>query len=232
MNAIRKVRFSAAALGLAAAAALAPGASAQSVLIDQGTFRLSLAGREIGRDSFNIQRTGAGEDARIFVRGWVDVDRRRIESVVETTAGYGLTLYQAKITGAETADVMASVAGRRLETTVRSPAGEQIREARAREGAVVLEENVPHHYFFVGVLAREGGTLPVIVPRADPQASVEVQSIRSESVSVGGQQIDARRLTLSVGGVERRVWVDAQGRVLRVEIPSTGFLAERLRAPA
>src|SRR5688572_12516627 len=127
MNAIRKARFSAAALGLAAVAALARGASAQSVLIDQGTFRLSLAGREIGRDSFNIQRSGVGEDARIFVRGWVEVDRRRIESVVETTAGYGLALYQAKITGAETADVMASVTGRRLETTVRSPAGEQIR---------------------------------------------------------------------------------------------------------
>jgi hypothetical protein len=230
MHNIRKVLAVLPALVLAAVCPLRT-ASAQTI-VDQGTFRLSMAGREVGRDSFNILRSGSGEDARILAQGWVELDQRRINSIVETTAGYGLTRYQATVSGAGSADtIKVQVSGRRLELTVRSPAGERMREARAPSGVVLLEENVAHQYFFVGVLAREGGSIPVIAPGGDAGA-LEVQSLTRESVTIGGQPIDATRLGLSANGVERRLWIDAQGRVLRLEIPSTGFLAERLRAPA
>jgi hypothetical protein len=205
-------------------------AYAQTVLIDAGSFRLSVGGREVGRDSFNIRRTGAGTETRILAQGWIDVDQRRISSLLETTGGFGLTRYQANVTGAESSEFHATVNGRRLLLGARSSAGEQAREARAREGAVLLEENVAHHYFFLGALAREGGRLPVIVPRVDEQADFVVGSITPERVTVGGQEIAARRVQVMAEGRERLVWVDAEGRVLRVEIPSTGFLAERLRA--
>jgi hypothetical protein len=220
------------AFGLAALSWLASAASAQTVLIDQGSFRLSLGGREIGRDSFNIRRTGSGDDARILAQGWLELDGRRVSSVVETTGRYGFTRYQATVSGAETAEIMVGVSGRRLELTVKSPAGEQTREARARDGAVLLDENIVHQYYFVGVLAREGASIPVIVPRHNDQGAVDVQSVTPESLTIDGQQVDAMRLLLSAAGVERRLWVDPQGRVLRLEVPSTGFVAERLRAPS
>jgi hypothetical protein len=230
MHVIRMARRLLPALGLAAAS-LAPGVGAQTV-IDQGTFRLTLSGREVGRDSFNILRHGSGDDARILAQGWVDLDQRRIVSIVETTGGYGLTRYQATVSGGGSADtIKVQVSGRRLELTVRSPAGERMREARAPAGGVLLEENVPHQYYFVGVLAREGASIPVIAPAGDA-GGLQVQSLTRETVTIGGQPVEATRLGLSADGVERRLWIDAQGRVLRLEIPSTGFLAERLRAPA
>jgi hypothetical protein len=230
MHFIRKARTLLPALGLAAACT-AHSVSAQTVL-DQGTFRLTMAGREVGRDSFNILRHGSGDDARILAQGWVDLDQRRISSIVETTGGYGLTRYQATVSGSGSADtIKVQVSGRRLELTVRSPAGERMREARAPQGGVLLEENVPHQYYFVGVLAREGASIPVIAPGGDA-GGIQVQSLTRETVTIGGQPVDATRLGLSADGVERRLWIDAQGRVLRLEIPSTGFLAERLRAPA
>ena len=230
MHHIRKVHAVLPALALAVIC-LARSASAQTV-IDQGTFRLSVAGRDVGRDSFNILRSGSGDDARILAQGWVDLEQRRINSIVETTAGYGLTRYQATVSGAGIADtIKVQVSGRRLELTVRSPAGERMREARAPAGAVLLEENVVHQYYFVGVLAREGASIPVIAPGGDT-GGLEVQALTRETVTIGGQQVEATRLGLSANGVERRLWIDAQGRVLRLEIPSTGFLAERLRAPA
>jgi hypothetical protein len=225
-------RIAPALLALAAALGSARAASAQSVLIDAGSFRLSVGGREVGRDSFNIRRTGAGAETRILAQGWVDVNSRRINSLLETNAAYGFTRYQATVSGSESAEFSASINGRRMEVAVRTPAGEQAREARAREGAVLLEENVAHHYFFLGALAKEGSRLPVIVPRAEEQADFEIGAITSERLTVGGQQIDAKRLQITSNGLERLIWVDAQGRVLRVEIPSTGFLAERLKAPA
>ena len=227
---MNSARRAACALGLVAAASLASAASAQSALIDRGTFRLSVGGREIGRDSFNISRTSP--DGRIVAQGWVDVEGRRVVTVLQTTAAHVLTSYQATVSGGETARYGATVNARRLYLTTVSPAGEQTREARYRDGAVVLEENVAHHYFFAGQLAREGAVLPVIVPRPLEQPSFDVGPVTAERIRVGGQEVEARRLTLTAGGVERRVWLDAEGRVLRVEIPSTGFVAERLRAPA
>jgi hypothetical protein len=232
MKPLREAHMSMSAFGLAAAICLASPASAQTVLIDQGTFRLSLGGREVGRDSFNIGRTGSGDEARILAEGWVDVDRRQISSKLETTGAYALTSYQARVTGADSAQVQAVVRGRRMELTVRSPAGEQTREARAPAGAVLLDENIAHQYYFLGALAREGATIPVITPRRGDPVSVAVQSIAPGSVTIGGQRIDATQLQLSASGVEQRLWTDAQGRVLRVEIPSTGYVAERLRPPA
>jgi N-methylhydantoinase A/oxoprolinase/acetone carboxylase beta subunit len=54
----------------------------------------------------------------------------------------------------------------------------------------------------------------------------------SESVVVGGASLPARHLviTMAAGG-ERHVWVDTQGRVLRVEIPARSFVAMRIAAP-
>jgi hypothetical protein len=232
MKRIVRSRIAPALIALAAALCSARAASAQTVLIDAGSFRLSVGGRDVGRDSFNIRRTGVGAETRILAQGWVDVNSLHINSLLETNAGYGLTRYQATVSGSESAEFSASINGRRMEMAVRSPAGEQAREARAREGAVLLEENVAHHYFFLGALAREGSRLPVIVPRADEQADFEVGAITSERLTVGGQQIDSKRLQITSSGLERLIWVDAQGRLLRVEIPATGFLAERVRAPS
>jgi hypothetical protein len=45
--------------------------------------------------------------------------------------------------------------------------------------------------------------------------------------------MDARRISIQPeNDAERVVWVDAQNRVLRFEIPSLGFVAERTTAPS
>jgi hypothetical protein len=50
-------------------------------------------------------------------------------------------------------------------------------------------------------------------------------------LTLAGRATEAVQLSLLLGGVERRVWIDRAGKVLRVEIPSTGLIAERLRPP-
>jgi len=227
----RKHYASILALTLAALLSVSGRAAAQGEVLDAGTFRLLLQGREVGSDSFTIRRTGTGGDARIFAQGETSFQDRRLSTIVETDANFGFTQYQARISGSETALIDARRA-QRLEVSVRSAAGERTRELRLREGAVVVEEHVPHLYYFIGQLDRVGAVIPVIAPQGNDQAQMSVLGVSSETVSVGGRSLDARVLRLSLDGVERRVWVDARGRVLRVEIPSTGYVAERLRPPA
>lgn len=235
MNRFRLLSGFLPAVGLAAVSWPATEAVAQSALLDEGAFGLTVQGQEAGRETFSIRRTGSGADARILASGQVAFGGRRVDPVIlETTASFQFLRYQARISGDQAAEVQVT-GGQRLEVRVVSAAGERARELRVREGAVLLEEDVAFLHYFLGTLDQQGAVLPVIIPRGNnDQARLEVLSVARESVAVGGQQVAARLLRLSLDGVERRVWVEdrVERRLLRVEIPSTGYVAERLRPPA
>jgi hypothetical protein len=108
-----------------------------------------------------------------------------------------------------------------------------MREYLAGEGAVLADEGVAHHYYFMARRAEAGATrIPVIIPRQSRQVSAQVSIGGPEKVTVGGASLDARRMSVTpAGGQERIIWIDAQGRVLRMEIPASGFSATRAEAP-
>ena len=51
--------------------------------------------------------------------------------------------------------------------------------------------------------------------------------VGEEEVRVGTNLIQGRHFRLEGGEASRDLWFDAQGRILRVEIPSRGYTAER-----
>jgi hypothetical protein len=52
--------------------------------------------------------------------------------------------------------------------------------------------------------------------------------VGEEEIRVGGILVqNARRFHLAGGEHPRDVWFDDQGRVLRLEVPSLGYVAER-----
>ena len=51
-----------------------------------------------------------------------------------------------------------------------------------------------------------------------------------EPIDVGGQSVTATHYSLVNGADRREFWVDADGRVLRVEIPSSGSRPSRRTA--
>ena len=216
-----------------AATLLALPLHAQNVLLDEGTFAVFLDDREAGTETFSIRRMGAGVDTRILANAMVELDRRQMRPLLESNPQAGLTRYEVKVSGDEVAEVSVVSAGNRFVALIRTTAGEQEREFRARPGAVLLEENVAHQYWFaVSQLAVVGDAVPVVDPRGTEQPRLELLAVGEEAVRIAGQTIDARRLRMSLSGVERTVWVDREGRVLRVEVPSTGYRAERTAPPA
>ena len=90
----------------------------------------------------------------------------------------------------------------------------------------MLEEDVAHQYWFLSQLA-EGTGVTVLVPRAGRQDRVVVRASRPESLALGGATVEARHVTLEIDGGVHEVWYDADGRVLKVVVPATGFAAER-----
>lgn len=226
------VRIATASIALAILAA-AP-AAAQNVVIDEGTFRLSVRGTPVGTETFNIRRTGSGNTATLIAQGRVVLDSGEQTRALLQVEGPGLrpSAYQIEVTGPERQSIRGQAAGNRFRATIVSTGGETMREYLASEGAVVLDDGVAHQHFFLAERLDGDGSVPIIIPRQSRQVNATIRTVASETIQVAGQSVRARRLEVQPAGLPARtVWLDDEGRVLRLSIPEDQYLAERTALP-
>ena len=229
-----KAHFFGATSALLLALASAP-LEAQTTVVDEGTFVLRENGREVGREVFAIRRSGTGPGSVVIAQGRVDLgDADDLVTSLEVSGeGFRPATYAVQVEGAEPQRIAGRVAGGRFSARIISPAGEMMREYLAGDGAVIVDEGVAHQYYFIAQHLDESSfTVPLIIPRQSRQVSAAVSVGATENLTIGGQAVSARRLSVRPTGMpDRTVWVDAQGRVLRLEIPDRGMTAERLAPP-
>lgn len=207
---------------------------AQNVSLDEGAFSLYLHGQRVGREEFSIRRAGVGAQARVILRGAVNLDlpsgRLNLAPAMDASGGeLEVSAYQIKVSGSETTEIFASLSGRRYLVRVVSSLGEQLREFRAGPGSVLLDEDVAHHHYLLTPFLEDGSavSLTILTPRAQSQLRMTLSLVGREEVRVGQDLWQARRFRLDGGEGARDIWFDEQGRILRIEIPSKGYLAER-----
>lgn len=219
----------------AAALALALPVGAQVAVVDEGSFTITQNGTRIGREDFRIRRTPAGDASVNFVASaTVSLGARQLAPDLRTDTHGGLVAYRVEVrSGAAMQERLKGAVERGLFSAVLTTArGEAAREYMVSDGAVILDDDVYHQYYFVTTQAARGAVLPVVVPRRNVQVTMRVESQGSEAVTVGGRSMAATHLVLTEpGGASRDLWADAQGRVLRVGLPSRGIVAERDEPP-
>lgn len=212
-------------------------ARAQTGASDSGTFLVSVGGRQVGTEEFSIVQTGIGANAEIVATGRVQLQLP--SGIVELTPRLRTTGFQANpvsyevtVGGADPRRVVGTIAGGRVSARILTGAGEQMREYLASPDAVVLDEGVAHQYYFLARRMRNG-TVPVILPRENRQVTATVTGRGEESVLIGTERVSLYHIVVAPAGTdERHVWVDALGRVIKVEIPARGYVAIRSQIPA
>lgn len=219
------------ALGLSATAA-----AAQTVTLDEGTFRILVGGREVGVETFQIRQNGSGADAVVIAQGRVVLEagtggNEYTANVQLAGGGLRPVAYDVELRGGDARRINARVAGSRASARTVSAAGETMREYLVSDGALLLDDGVAHHYYFIAQRFASGGTTPVVIPRESKQVQATIAAAGEESISAGGQTVRARKLTVTAGGDTRHVWIDAQNRILRVEIPGKNYMAVRTALP-
>jgi len=206
----------------------------QNVPLDEGAFRLYVHGQRAGREEFSIRRVGAGDQERIILRGTVSLElpsgRINLAPAAEAASGnLEVSAYQIKVSGTETTDIFVSLSGRRYLARIVSSRGEELREFRAGPGSLLLDDDVAHHHHLLTPFLESASpvSLTVLTPRAQSQVRVTLALVGREEVRVGQDLRQARRFRLDGGEGPRDIWFDHQGRILRIEIPSRGYVAER-----
>ena len=204
----------------------------QGAVVDQGRFVVLVAGREVGSEEFVIRRAGLGSGDAIFASGVVTqrmgAENQEVRPLLRVTPLDGTAeSYQVTVSGREAVDIRIARSGRRYVATIRTAAGDEDREFQARPETRVLELDVAHHYYFLRSM-RDGREGHVLVPRTRSQLTLVASEGVSEELRLGPNVVSARKVVFTAGGEDRRiVWFDRQGRVLRVEIPASRYVAER-----
>ena len=210
------------ALSAVATGAPAP-AAAQVRIVDQGSLTISRAGRTIGREDFVIKQT-PGAAGPIYVASATvkyDDSSRRLSPALQADIGGAPLAYQVEVTsGTELEQKVSALIGRgRISQRTQTRRGEAAKEYVVADGALVLDDEVFHQHYFLALRGAAEGTVPVVVPRRNTQVRMEVSSRGTEPVTIGGTRIPARHLVLSAPGSPiREVWVDAEGRLLKVAV--------------
>jgi hypothetical protein len=225
------IRFARHLAGVALLAfAAAPALVAQVTVIDEGSFTISRNGEPVGREEFRIARTPGADGDMLVAQATVSYGgAQRLSPALQVDAAGAPLKYVVEVKmGPETQEKLSGTVGRgRFSARIQTPRGESAREFIVSDGALVLDDDIFHQYYFLAHGARSG-PVPVVVPRRNVQLAMNVTDRGSEAVTVGGRRLDARALVLSErGGSERTIWVDAQGRVLKVAIPARGLVAVR-----
>ncbi len=219
-----------------AAALLLFSAPLAAQTVDQGTFTVSVDGHEVGTEQFTITQSGSGTVAVTMASGRVDLrlpsgslqlaPRLRAQGV-----GADPVQYQVDVSGDAPQRVVGTIGGGRVSAKIVTSAGEQLREYVASAGAVVLDEGVAHHYYFLATRTH-AGRVPIIVPRENRQVMATVTSRGEEPVQIGGRSVRLFHLNvLPQGGDPADVWVDDLNRVIKVEVPARHYLAVRTELP-
>jgi hypothetical protein len=189
----------------------------------------------VGEETFSIRRIGRGAQERFILRGSVELvgpsGRVNLAPAMDVQGQQmAVSDYQIKVSGAETTDIFVSVSGNRFLARTLSSSGEQLREFRAGSGSVLLDEGVVHHLYLLNPFLEADlpVSITVLIPRAGRQARMTLSLVGEEEIRLGGALIpDARHYRLEGDGDSREIWFDGQGRILRLEVPTQDFLAER-----
>ena len=221
-------------IAAATAAVVATPALAQVSTVDEGSFTVTQNGVQIGREEFRIRRTPTGETSVNYVASaTVSFGGRQLSPDLRTDTRGGLLAYRVEVrAGAETQERLKGALDRGLFTAVVStPRGEAAREYVVSDGAVILDDDVFHQYYFI---ARQGerSSVAAVIPRRNVQVGMRLTNRGRASVTLGGRAVSATHFVLSEpNGATREVWADDEGRILKVAVPARGVVAERDEPP-
>lgn len=206
--------------------------------LDEGTFVVRDDTVEVARESFRLVR---GRLARGGI-GWtlattIRYDRSRPVVVLSpildvTTDTLPATLQYDVADPRQPVRILGELGRGRFTVRFVARDTERAREFPAGGRPVVLDDSVFAFYVFAAWRAAgQPGQLTAIVPRGLRRETVEIQDQGPAPTTLNRSPVTLRHITVT-GGANQVVhlWLDANGRLMKVEIPSRRLSAERTPA--
>jgi len=201
--------------------------------VDEGTLFVSQDTVEIAREAFRLTpapRASGGWTLATTIR----YDRSRPVVVLEPIVELGpdssaATLEYTVADPREPLRILGQFTRGRFVVRMLGRRTERVRELRASPPAVVLDDSVFALYLPVAWLSRaRPAQVTAVFPRAGRRELLVVQDLGIEPTTLNRDPAELRHITVTGGGNGLvHVWLGAEGRLAKVEIPSRGLVAAR-----
>jgi hypothetical protein len=213
---------------LAVALPHSPLSAQTSAIVDEGTFMVTRRGAPLGRESFRIVRAPAPGGQVFLATCQSALGEQRVTTRLGTDSVGTPVSYELEVT--ESGRVVQRLRGRgrpgRFSVLSQTESGESAREYVLSNGALIIDDEVFHHFFFVP--RTTANHVAVIAPRSRTQERTTIRDRGAGQVEIAGRGVSARHFVVEDGsGRLREVWVDARGRLLKVAVPALGLVALR-----
>jgi len=204
--------------------------------LDEGTFVVREDTVEVARESFRLMH---GRLARGGI-GWtmattIRYDRARpvvvLSPILDVTADtLPATLQYDVADPRQPVRILGELGRGRFTVRFVARATERAREFPSGGRPVVLDDSVFALYLFAAWRAtgQAAGQLSAIVPRGLRRETVEIQDQGLATTTLNHAPVTLRHITVTGGpNVVVHLWLDADARLMKVEIPSRRLSAER-----
>src|SRR5688572_21146389 len=121
-----------------------------SALLDEGTFNVTRNGVPVGRESFRFIRSPSATGQYYQASGYTSVDSITKRVVLGTDSAGVPVSYKAQVrVKGEPMELEGRGRMGRFSVVSRTRASESAREYLLENGALLMDENVFHHFYFV-----------------------------------------------------------------------------------
>ena len=176
------------ALLIVSATAL-PAQSAQ--IIDQGSFTITVANQRTGREDFRIEGTPGASGALEYVaRATVVFGDRRLTPALHSDSMGAPSDYQIESRGTTTGSERWSgkITRGRVSARINNARGESAKEYIVTDGALILDDDVFHQYYFLARRSTDA-RMAIVVPRRNAQMVLTVSSAGADRVTIGTKDL-------------------------------------------
>jgi len=196
---------------------------------DRGSFVFTIAGQQIGTESFEI-RTQKGQ---VEASSKVDLRVAQEGKTMDFRTTSKLTLtpdlvpqnYEWDQKGAQASkleiDLRSTPATARYRTVA---GGDDVREFDLPRNVLILDSNVIHHFELALMRFRRAGgskqTFPAFIPQQALPGSLSIEETGEESVDIDGKTRKLRHFVLTTENAQIDLWADGQDRLQKLSIPA------------
>jgi hypothetical protein len=187
---------------------------------------------EVGRESFTIRRGSPSAPDGFTISTSVSYPaagpRVTLSPVVELGPDSLPRQMQFDVFGGGQRRIYLQFGPHRVTLRDVHPGGESARELPRASPAILVDDSV---FALYALLPRGAGHLAALAARTGEQSAAQIIDRGDEHTTLQGVGRTLRHLVLRVGEQPRDLWYDAQGRLMRVDLPAAGLVAERLSGP-
>ena len=197
---------------------------------DQGVFELSVAGRKIGAEEFEISSAAGKVEARAEIHLRVEKEGKAVDlktfPVLALNPQLQLLTYAWDQKGSQVSSLEVDFRSPPAKVRYRTVTGEEDnREFNLPKDVLVLDDNVIHHYQLAVHRYRltPGGkqTFQAFIPQEALPGLVTVEEIGVESVQIRGRTENLHHLVLTTELAQIDLWTDDENHLQLVSIPAT-----------